>query len=662
MGAFWKSGWRWTRRAVVGLLTAVLIIALIGAFAGDGPERSSTLRLTAPSTSQWVVTASDEGMACSIPGVVDWAISRSGSEEALVVEQFRQACIQHDFCYRYGHATYSVRKSECDRDLYTHIRSLCTQITKKGLTRRLCGSRAALTYAGVLIGGIFSYRENGYWHDYDARPAADRIIEVPRALRPSGSTVHVLALARTGETPGLRVWRWDRETLSFAATGEHHWEGFSPSAPLAWSEIPQVVKLVQGDRLVYTPSPRALFATEHVSAQRPGLGEYPLWIGSFDLTAPAPVFATTSSAGARLGGEEDTLHMPAMVDDFDGDGDVEAVYIGRSRTAATPAGCTGGNDYGRGSTYLSVETLAESDSCYSISVLNEVAGVDAPNSKKYRKFQYSPLAGNFVAEPAGVPRRLEILLVYREAQSSDLLHGWLLQQQPCKAGESICWRASPVSPCNLTLGPEFLPLVVLPAPASAAAGVEALDMLAGVDWTRQSWRANGTIEVRRITLEAASETGYRFVQLPATKTEHAWNADTSHSPIALTADGRLGVFAQMETLSTSVVRASLVTLRLSRAAIDAKPYVCTTSAVDTAQWPKFPLLTGDFDGDGTPDAVFVDRTNPADSLLFSLQGERFVPQGRRSRELCGEALPPDLPAGKVVAVLQDPLSDIPLSP
>jgi len=67
-------------------------------------------------------------------------------------EQFRQACIRHDYCYRHGQATYGFSREDCDEQLGASMLKLCKSINRKEKVH-WCDLRAHFVHAGVRIGG-----------------------------------------------------------------------------------------------------------------------------------------------------------------------------------------------------------------------------------------------------------------------------------------------------------------------------------------------------------------------------------------------------------------------------------------------------------------------------------------------------------------------------
>ena len=60
-------------------------------------------------------------MGCSIPEVV-LLLSDEYSEQAA---KFHPACVEHDFCYRHGYATYGDKRELCDEQFLEDMMQAC---------------------------------------------------------------------------------------------------------------------------------------------------------------------------------------------------------------------------------------------------------------------------------------------------------------------------------------------------------------------------------------------------------------------------------------------------------------------------------------------------------------------------------------------------------
>jgi hypothetical protein len=66
-----------------------------------------------------IIGGSGNGINCSLPRGFDVFFDGSpdlAGNRHLVRQQFRQACVAHDLCYRHGLATYGYSQNDCDLD------------------------------------------------------------------------------------------------------------------------------------------------------------------------------------------------------------------------------------------------------------------------------------------------------------------------------------------------------------------------------------------------------------------------------------------------------------------------------------------------------------------------------------------------------------------
>lgn len=62
-----------------------------------------------------------EPVGCSVPLVVT-ALSTDLENQ---FEKFHPSCVQHDFCYRHGYATYGMSREQCDQEFYDDMKDRC---------------------------------------------------------------------------------------------------------------------------------------------------------------------------------------------------------------------------------------------------------------------------------------------------------------------------------------------------------------------------------------------------------------------------------------------------------------------------------------------------------------------------------------------------------
>ena len=101
------------------VVTAVEEDALVG-------DEQRVMFYEIESLSKWAwqqprMPCGDGPVGCSIPkGVM--AVSEYHAKYA---KRFHDACVEHDFCYRYGHATYGYERWSCDDEFYTDLLVEC---------------------------------------------------------------------------------------------------------------------------------------------------------------------------------------------------------------------------------------------------------------------------------------------------------------------------------------------------------------------------------------------------------------------------------------------------------------------------------------------------------------------------------------------------------
>jgi hypothetical protein len=83
-----------------------------------------------------------------------WRITQSDCWGRGCVVDFHAACAQHDYCYRYGHATYGRSKYDCDRRFLDHMKEICQQVDWRtlvtpGYNATECRAAADVFYAVV---------------------------------------------------------------------------------------------------------------------------------------------------------------------------------------------------------------------------------------------------------------------------------------------------------------------------------------------------------------------------------------------------------------------------------------------------------------------------------------------------------------------------------
>lgn len=143
-----------------------------------------------------VIGGSGQGLSCSIPGALKWAMFTRTANEADISLQFRQACVYHDYCYRYGHATYGYTRANCDYALQQIAYRDCRIINLSNDPEK-CRARARLVLLGVTLGGgkAFATGAKSAYFEFDPMPfAADDYVTVRWVRNAYGTTVNGRAL------------------------------------------------------------------------------------------------------------------------------------------------------------------------------------------------------------------------------------------------------------------------------------------------------------------------------------------------------------------------------------------------------------------------------------------------------------------------------------
>lgn len=69
-------------------------------------------------------------------------------------DKFHAACARHDYCYRYGHATYGRSKYDCDTQFFSHMREICQQIDWRTLVTPGYNNTECLAFADLFYGAV----------------------------------------------------------------------------------------------------------------------------------------------------------------------------------------------------------------------------------------------------------------------------------------------------------------------------------------------------------------------------------------------------------------------------------------------------------------------------------------------------------------------------
>lgn len=145
----------------------------------DTEAPPTAISFPASSSITAVLGGRGQGLSCSIPSLLEWAMFDREKDEARISLQFRQACAYHDYCYRHGHATYGYTRADCDYSLQQFAYRSCRVISN--MDPAACMSRARRVLLGVTIGGgkSFANGEASSYFEFDPMPTkADNYVTV----------------------------------------------------------------------------------------------------------------------------------------------------------------------------------------------------------------------------------------------------------------------------------------------------------------------------------------------------------------------------------------------------------------------------------------------------------------------------------------------------
>lgn len=72
-------------------------------------------------------------LGCSVP----WLVSLASEAHGHYKEKFYDACADHDYCYRHGHASYGLDRKACDDAFLDDMRALCPSGAASGFGKVL---------------------------------------------------------------------------------------------------------------------------------------------------------------------------------------------------------------------------------------------------------------------------------------------------------------------------------------------------------------------------------------------------------------------------------------------------------------------------------------------------------------------------------------------
>ncbi len=173
-----------------------------------------------------IIGGEGRGIDCSIPSLGDVAFKRPDGVSDIRL-RFRQACVNHDFCYRHGFATYGYTQNDCDLALQESAFRLCRQIQREGGSDSkgeleagtdpysYCETEAKKVLLGVALGGAGSYKGPGRstYFEYDPMPEhADNYL-IARAMPQSTVTADPRDL-------GIRAFLFKRNSVTMVGEKE----------------------------------------------------------------------------------------------------------------------------------------------------------------------------------------------------------------------------------------------------------------------------------------------------------------------------------------------------------------------------------------------------------------------------------------------------------
>ena len=92
---------------------------------------------------------------------------------AAYSQVFQDACVLHDYCYRFGHATYGYSQKDCDDYFLDDASDICDDTTfwdvaTLGLTKLACHNAKLAFYSAARAFGKGPFQERGTVCDYEA--------------------------------------------------------------------------------------------------------------------------------------------------------------------------------------------------------------------------------------------------------------------------------------------------------------------------------------------------------------------------------------------------------------------------------------------------------------------------------------------------------------
>jgi hypothetical protein len=688
------------------LFALILVGGLLGC-AGQVKQQTS-LRIDGSSNgAAAVVSANSSELACSIPKWADWLLT-TGSSYRSIVNQFRGPCVQHDYCYRYGASTYGKTQKQCDNDLSAQLKLLCRDLNRPQF-RWVCGLRRKTVDGALDLFGAWSFNGGGFFHEYDANPRIDHGYRLARVL-PGNSHSNTSRIENTGTTESAGATNGTAnsgvakliavdELLSFAQSQSRlaidryrfHNGRFQIAAHLPIDRNLTNIKLLALARADTAPLVRNGDLVWPSALHQPVKGGEPLFARlSMDGTWQALYAADRPPEPV----------LAPWIDDFDGDGSIDYVTIEASRTKWESSACGQPSHAEDKSEEAYLAVYSASKDCASISVLfeydtsllppressNERSSFYEdynPHKNKFRKLQFPPLVGNFVSEPKGDPRKLEIIMFWHPPlqKHRNLMRAVLLQQSPCtgsstnphtQVAKGICWTAQslamkpPAQKRNsgehgdnnckktpladqyrdrLCVDVEFQPLTRVPGQNEEPDRILALDFSIASEheqtgcarWTEPEAKSR----IKRIAIKR-SDDGKLFWQPLKVSVDASMGIDPciDRSPVYLTDDGHV-VLVQLQDDHFTIIEAAPGQDRIYRATRTA----CKVLNHSASTIAHRQILVGSFSQANSRELVFFDRMNPRRSILMQRGAQAYQPVGwARTQLRCQVDNPPRLVA------------------
>ncbi|SAK53836.1 hypothetical protein AWB77_01472 [Caballeronia fortuita] len=248
--------------------------------------RTFTSYPSSPET-QAIIGAGGRSLDCSIPSWADVAFRTPSNSLSDVRLRFRQACVNHDFCYRHGFATYGYSQNDCDMMLQQSSYRLCRQVFQRDSVSKqsgaatkekpfaFCEAEARKVLLGVALGGAGSYMGAGRstYFEYDPMPsvADDYVVAraVPAKPQAQGSPIDM----------GIRTFYIKRNSVVMSALRDLN--GMTIRAETSKSTVFPDQRIATPPQWVRTPGAATL-----ASVARDNFADTSVAVYTFDYSTP----------------------------------------------------------------------------------------------------------------------------------------------------------------------------------------------------------------------------------------------------------------------------------------------------------------------------------------------------------------------------------------